>query len=90
MPNILFSKPVACHIRNDKYARYRDALAHMGLPQQQFHAAGITDDGAKVIADPNDLAKDGEACMINAKLVEFDDPAVLELLRSRNIRLGSA
>lgn len=92
MPNILFPTPVPVRIKADKYTRYRDALARMGLGKQQFRACGVTDDGTRVIADPTslDLITDGEVCMINSKLVEIDDPAVLELLRKRNIRLGSA
>lgn len=87
MSHFVFSTPVAARIKDAKYTQFKDALARMGLSKPEFQAVGVTEDGTKVIPYPEslDLSGDAIATPINARLVDFEDPSIVDLLRSHNI-----
>ncbi|OHA92183.1 MAG: hypothetical protein A3J09_01730 [Candidatus Zambryskibacteria bacterium RIFCSPLOWO2_02_FULL_51_21] len=73
MENTVFSTPRPARILDAKYDIYAPTLRQMGLPTQEFRAAGMVD--GRVIVHPDDVAEEArqKPFFVRRNIVEFAD-----------------
>lgn len=68
-----FNPPRRARIKDQQYAQRADILERMGLPTQEFRAAGRTDSGQVVVHQEDLVQPTSNPFTLREDIVEFKD-----------------